>query len=140
MVKSNYKSSKQRSAILTLLRSTKTHPTAAWLFERLRTDIPGLSLGTVYRNLSTLKDQGLLQVLSPGDGMDRFDADVSGHYHVVCEGCGKVDDLPQGIDRGLEIDAARETGYTITSHRVFFYGICPGCAKMGYHPESGQDG
>lgn len=46
------KYSKQREALLTLLRSTRSHPSADWLYENLRKEFPNISLGTVYRNLA----------------------------------------------------------------------------------------
>ena len=52
------KYSKQREALLTLLRSTRSHPSADWLYENLRKEFPNISLGTVYRNLNLLTDIG----------------------------------------------------------------------------------
>jgi len=151
-MKSERRNTKQRTAILDLLMSTKTHPTAAWLHERLKPDFPGLSLGTVYRNLSVLDAEGRILTLESGTGIDRFDADTSRHYHVVCTACGRVDDVPFGTgespaaDEGREAsseagdqarsiappdirdsDAERASGYRITAHRLDFFGICPAC-------------
>lgn len=52
------KYSKQREALLTLLRSTRSHPSADWLYENLRKEFPNISLGTVYRNLAQLAENG----------------------------------------------------------------------------------
>ena len=54
-----FRQSKQRTRILELLRSTEIHPTADWFYEKLKNEFPQLSLGTVYRNLSILVEQGL---------------------------------------------------------------------------------
>jgi len=121
----------QRKAIIELLQSTKSHPTAASLHERLRGDYPEISLGTVYRNLSVLVEEGRAIALPTAGGVERFDADTGEHYHVECERCGRVDDLP--VPRGAKKDAipdgraARSTGYRITGHRLFYFGICPDC-------------
>lgn len=121
----------QRTALLELLRSTKTHPTAAWLHERLREEHKGISLGTVYRNLALLVENGLAIALPTDSGVDRFDAETGEHYHVECERCGRVDDVPaerQGRERAIRDDRAeRATGYRITGHRLFYLGICPNC-------------
>ncbi|HNY21588.1 MAG TPA: transcriptional repressor [Treponemataceae bacterium] len=121
----------QRTAILELLKSTKTHPTAAWLHERLREAYPGISLGTVYRNLALLVDEGRAISLPTAGGIDRFDADTGEHYHVECERCGRVDDVPaprRTGDAAIRDDrAARATGYRVTGHRLFYFGICPAC-------------
>lgn len=86
-----------------------------------------MSQGTVYRNLSVLSEQGLVQVLRSGSTYDRFDADTSVHYHVVCERCGRVDDLPLPAERERERIAGEVSGYRITGHRIDYYGICPDC-------------
>ena len=54
------KHSRKRDAILACLRSTTCHPTAEWVYQQLKPAIPDLSLGTVYRNLSMFKDEGLV--------------------------------------------------------------------------------
>jgi Fe2+ or Zn2+ uptake regulation protein len=121
--------SKHRSELLALLRSTKSHPTAAWLLERLRETIPSISLGTVYRNLGLLVESGEILSLQSESGIDRFDADTSVHYHVQCTDCGRVDDLALPAETERDALAAGASGYLISSHRIFYYGICPGCQK-----------
>lgn len=124
-----YRLSKQRSAMLDLLRSTASHPTALWLYERLKPDFPNLSLGTVYRNLSVLEKQGSVLVLRGSEGSSHFDADTSLHYHVLCERCGRIDDAGFSPSADLAAQAQDATGYRITAHRVDFYGVCPSCQK-----------
>ena len=59
---------RKRDAILTCLRQTKVHPSADWVYNQLKPEIPDLSLGTVYRNLSLFKEQGLINSLEPFHG------------------------------------------------------------------------
>ncbi len=144
--KGDFRNTKQRTAILELLRATRSHPKASWIHERLKPEFPDISLGTVYRNLSVLAEQGLILALPTGDGTDRFDADTGEHYHVLCERCGRVDDVPYRPGAGAANDAGGEspdadtrvplirdgdaalaTGYRVTGHRLFFFGICPDC-------------
>ncbi len=122
-----HRQTKQRRALLDLLRSTKSHPTAAWLYDGLRKNHPEMSQGTVYRNLSVLAEQGLVQVLRSGSAQDRFDADTSLHYHVACTRCGRVDDLPLPPETERNKAAEALSGYRITGHRIDYYGICPEC-------------
>lgn len=124
-----YKRSAQREKTLELLRSTKEHPTASWLYDRLKVDFPDLSLGTVYRNLGILREQGLLTVLPSGSTYDRFDADTKPHYHFVCERCGAVEDLPLPVDAEIERRAAEASGHRVTGHRVEVFGLCARCSK-----------
>ena len=68
--------SKQREAIITVLRDMKTHPTASAVYEKAREIIPNISLGTVYRNLAALRESGDILAISIGDGFDHFDSDI----------------------------------------------------------------
>lgn len=65
--------SRQREAILQVLRSTDTHPSASAVYNEVRKLIPNISLGTVYRNLAALAEDGSVLSLSVGDGYEHFD-------------------------------------------------------------------
>ena len=123
--------SKQRAALLELLNSTKEHPTAAWLYERLREQYPSISLGTVYRNLSFLAEQGKVQILRGGSGFDRFDGNVAPHSHITCMACGRVADADCAIPGEAEAEKVAEeaSGFKVLYHSLDFYGICPECLR-----------
>ena len=87
------KKSKQREKIFYALKGTRSHPTAEWIYEEVRGDLPNISLGTVYRNLHVLKQQGKILELDFGEGTRRYDAFTHDHYHFICEECGSVKDL-----------------------------------------------
>ncbi|MBN1698981.1 MAG: transcriptional repressor [Spirochaetales bacterium] len=125
----NFKRSRQRDKILALLRSTASHPTADWLYGRLKDEFPHLSLGTVYRNLNILIRQGLVKKIDFGSTFDRFDANIDRHYHFVCERCGTVIDLAIPFDEGLNERVASVTPFTVTRHRIEFYGMCDQCKE-----------
>lgn len=127
IVRKRFKRSRQRERILETLRSTKSHPTAGWVYDELKRDYPELSLGTVYRNLNILRELGLVNVLRSGSTFDRFDADTSPHYHFVCEECGKVDDVELSVDLDLESKVSSLMGRVVTGHRLDFFGLCPNC-------------
>jgi Fur family peroxide stress response transcriptional regulator len=129
--KTPYKKSKQRERILELLQSTGTHPTADWLYERLKEEFPSLSLGTVYRNVRILIDQGFLQKLDFGSTFDRFDARTEPHYHFICDRCGAVFDVEMRVDEELNKRAVREGKFQVRGHRIEFFGVCERCGKKG---------
>lgn len=120
--------SRNRQAILNCLRATDTHPTAEWVFARLRPTHPSLSLATVYRNLAQLKEAGLVNSMGIVQGKEHFDADVSPHTHVLCVRCERLTDVPDvSVPPDLLASVAGATGFDLSAHGVQFSGLCPDC-------------
>ncbi|CCU79578.1 Peroxide stress regulator PerR, FUR family [Halanaerobium saccharolyticum subsp. saccharolyticum DSM 6643] len=120
---------KQRKAILKVLKNTKSHPTADWIYEKVRKEIPNISLGTVYRNLNVLAENGKIKVLDYGSNHSRYDGVPDHHYHFRCEKCGGVFDLDVDLSSDLNKKINNETEFTVHSHRLEFSGICPDCQQ-----------
>ncbi|UCE20393.1 MAG: transcriptional repressor [Gemmatimonadota bacterium] len=124
----NIRQTRQRETILEILRSTHCHPTADWVYEQARKIIPNISLGTVYRNLNFLAKQN--QVLRfEHDHVCRYDGYTENHYHFVCTDCGRVCDINVPIDTTLNRRVARGSGYSVSSHRAMFFGLCSECKR-----------
>ncbi len=121
------KRSRQRDLLLEILRGTTCHPDADWVFTRMREQLPNVSLGTVYRNLSRLAEEGIILKLDVGQNADRFDGCNAPHYHLACNGCGAVVDLPLAYTTALNTAATEESGCEIEGHSLLFYGKCPSC-------------
>lgn len=124
-----YRKSKQREHILAYLESTDAHPTAQMIFDGIRAEFPHLSLGTVYRNLNILVEQGKVRRLQYGSTFDRYDADVYEHYHFICEQCGKVYDLLLEPEEDLEKLAEQNSAHSVNGHKIDFFGICVECRR-----------
>ncbi len=128
------KHSRKRDAILACLRSTPTHPSADWIYARLKPEIPDLSLGTVYRNLNLFREEGLIVSVGVVDGLERFDADVSPHMHFICSRCGAVIDAGTAeMSERLALCGAR-CG-EVESCRITFSGVCSHCASGASAPD-----
>jgi Fur family transcriptional regulator, peroxide stress response regulator len=121
------KRSRQREKIHQVLGKTVSHPTAEWVYEQVRTQIPHISLGTVYRNLHILTAQGKIQELDFGEGLHRYDATVEQHYHFVCTRCGAVKDLELPQQQDLHDRVRDIVPGTVTGHRLDYFGICTDC-------------
>ena len=117
--------SKQRETILELLRGTMEHPTAEWVYQHIREDIPNISLGTVYRNLNYLVEQGLAVKVDHDGEAERFDARTDSHHHLICEKCGDIIDY----DGPVTVQMGPVKGFEIREQRVQIYGLCSGCAR-----------
>jgi Fur family peroxide stress response transcriptional regulator len=125
----NRKHSRKRDEILAVIRSTASHPSARWVYERLRPAMPALSLGTVYRNISLFQEEGELVSLGVVQGEERFDGRVEPHPHFVCSRCGKIIDIPEIPNETLESigDLGKEGGLKIEPRRTVFFGLCGDC-------------
>jgi Fur family peroxide stress response transcriptional regulator len=121
------KHSVKRDAVLEKLRSTKSHPTALWLYEELRKDIPDISLGTVYRNLSVFKDEGLIISVGVVNGQERFDANTLEHTHFICLDCGDVIDIDADIDPALREHVEKNHGVDVLMQQLTLFGRCDKC-------------
>lgn len=116
----------QREQIYQAVCGTRDHPTAEMVYHTLKPELPRLSLGTVYRNLHQMAQEGRLMEL---DGpVARFDAVTTPHAHLRCDRCGGLTDL-EGLayDAGLD-RLAEKNGCIVTGHSLLFNGICPACA------------
>lgn len=123
------KFSRQREAIKEYLANTTEHPTADTVYMKIRAIYPNISLGTVYRNLNLLAEQGEIIKIKCHDGSDRFDGRAKPHYHFVCNNCRSVLDLEmESIDHINKIAGAGFKG-KIEGHETFFYGKCPNCLE-----------
>ena len=122
------KYSRQREAVCLFLKDRTDHPTAETIYDGLRTDFPNISLGTVYRNLSLLSEMGQIQRIS-GDNCDRYDPNPAPHYHVQCDVCGCVEDLPMTSMDSLNQLAQAHLGGTVRSHTLMFHGTCSHCLQ-----------
>ena len=119
--------SKQREAILRVLKETTAHPTAEQIYEQVRKEIPNISLGTVYRHLRLLKEEGRISELDVIGAFSRYDAKTENHYHFICEQCGNIFDLDEPVDRDLDEKVARKTGFKVSNHSLAFHGLCKDC-------------
>jgi len=120
--------SRQREEIYSVLKSTKSHPTAEWIYEQVRKVDPTISLGTVYRNLGQLCEQGKAITVAAADNKTHYDGCVDDHAHYVCEVCGRVFDLDDAVE--LPSELARKE-FTVTRSACVYYGVCKECKAAG---------
>jgi Fur family transcriptional regulator, peroxide stress response regulator len=118
----------QRLAILEVLVQSNGHPSAEDIYRQLVKSFPTMSPATVYKTLSLLKSQGEVLELEFSDLANRYDGKKPyPHPHVICTECGLIVDQ---TFLGLEEITGRvmaETGFTISTHRLDFFGVCPNC-------------
>lgn len=126
----HYRMTPQRLALLRLVAISEAHPSAAHLYEQVQAQFPDMSLATVYKTLNVLKELGEVLELGFSDDDNRFDGrQPAPHPHLICTCCRKIVDLDAVPVAELTSEMARQTGFEILSHRLDFYGLCPGCRQ-----------
>jgi Fur family transcriptional regulator, ferric uptake regulator len=117
----------QRRVVLEELCQMNSHPTAAELYAVVRRRLPRISLGTVYRNLEVLHEDGKIGKMEFAGGESRFDGTIEPHDHLRCTECGWIQDIfPE--DSGSRPTAPAEmAGFVVTGYRLEYQGFCPRC-------------
>lgn len=120
--------SRQRELIHQSLMQSHEHPTAEMVYQALKPSNPNLSLGTVYRNLNLLSEEGAIRRMP--FPVERYDADLAPHPHLQCRACGSVYDLqlPE-YDANLDQRVSEATGHDVERHDLVFFGTCYRCTK-----------
>lgn len=120
--------SRKREAIRAALMEAKCHPSAEWIYTKLKAEMPDLSLATVYRNLNEMKQNGEIQSVAFFDGKERFDSDMSKHSHFICDCCGRIDDF-NCVKHNEAIDRWAQSCFDgqIDFHTLVFHGVCRDC-------------
>ncbi len=119
--------SNQRDIIINNLRDRHDHPTANDIYQDVREVMPGISLGTVYRNLNQLADGGIILRIPQADSSDRFDGNIQPHYHVCCSKCGRVEDIDVTFPKSFISRIQREYGFEVDAGGTVIQGICRDC-------------
>jgi len=129
------RNTRQRQVILDVVKQSHRHPTADEVYEKVRAQLPRVSLGTVYRNLDVLAASGDIVRLAPGRTQMRFDGNLAPHYHMTCIHCGRVEDLPVAPSDNpvdiLEKVTSHLTKYGVFGHKLEFVGVCAECKANG---------
>lgn len=118
----------QRLAIYRALLAATDHPGPEALFERLHGEMPSLSLATVYKTLDTLVDLGAVHEVFGAGTEKRYDANLERHHHLVCERCGRIDDVYEPRFDRLK-PPRRLRGFRARDVRVQIGGVCARCRR-----------
>ena len=122
--------SKQRELILNEVRNNHLHPTADIIYTNLKKDNPGLSLGTVYRNLSQLTEHGFISKLSMPNQSDRFDMNTKPHAHLICENCNNIFDIESSYIDTFINDLSKKEDIEVSNYDIILKGICNNCKNL----------
>ena len=119
---------RQRELIYSIVTAAPEHRTAEEIYDLAREQMPSLARGTVYRNLGILVEEGQLRRLETPHSPARYDRESRPHPHLVCQQCGRVEDLT--MPEGLLEPMARQLGIDLTGYDLKLYHVCPACRGM----------
>ncbi|MCF7808921.1 MAG: transcriptional repressor [Candidatus Marinimicrobia bacterium] len=114
--------SAQRELIHSIIMDTISHPTADWIYDRAREKMPKISLGTVYRNLKQLEDEGMIRSLLE-ENMTRYDGNIQPHHHLRCNICGDLIDVDIP-DTNLRKGIQKDYQFEVDEIEMVFFGTC----------------
>ena len=120
-------STKQREAVLQVIRESEAHLTANEVFDNARQLLPGISFATVYNSLRYLKNEGLIGEVRFGTDATRYDRTLTRHDHAICKNCGKLVDMELAIPNALLEEAANMSRFEPESIELMLRGLCPEC-------------
>jgi Fur family ferric uptake transcriptional regulator len=121
----------QRQLILEAVRAGKGHITPDQVYNRVSRKAPALNRATVYRNLEFLAEQHLITSTDVGSGGKVYEiASQEPHHHLVCENCGKAEQINHSIMQRAFKQIEREHGFKVTTSHLALFGLCQDCQSQ----------
>ena len=128
LLRSRYRLTKQRAAVLRAL-DDGAHLDAEAILTRVRGELAGVSLGTVYRTLEILRSIGLVQVVTlPGEAT-RYEAALEKHHHLFCSACRLLTNILLPALSPIVAQVAGTHEFSNTDYALTITGLCPACAS-----------
>jgi Fur family peroxide stress response transcriptional regulator len=121
----------QRQAVYRCLAETDEHPSAEMVYEKVRAQMPNISLDTVNRTLLTFSEIGAAFVVEGTGDVRRFDGNLDNHQHFKCIKCKRIIDFHhEGFDN-IAIPEGFEEKFELLRTTVYLEGICDRCRTAG---------
>ena len=122
---SSIKVTPQRLSIVDELRG-QVHMSVDELYEAIKKKFPSISLATVYKNINAMLDKSFILEVKIPNQKSKYELAKESHSHVMCEECGKVEDITLDLGDITQM-AANLTQYKINDDALVLSGICPSC-------------
>lgn len=123
------KYSRQRERIAAIFFGMSGHVSVDELVLRVRREDRRVSIATVYRTMKVLVEGGVALARNFGDGQTRYEvaAGRAHHDHLVCAGCGTIEEFSEPDIEALQAAVASRHGFEVSHHRLELYGRCRRC-------------
>lgn len=105
------------------------HASADEVYERVRPHLESTSMQSVYNALGDFAAAGLVRRIEPAGHPMLFELRVDdNHHHLVCTGCGAVEDVDCAVGPSPCLTPSDNRGFVVSSAEVTYWGLCPACA------------
>ncbi len=121
------RATRQRAAVLGLLRSTDCHVTALEVFRAVSREHRRVSKKTIYEVLDSLVRAGLALCITDGGEPYRYEAAKGRHYHARCRVCDRLFDVPAKADGPIRGSTPLPEGFLLEEISVTLRGVCQRC-------------
>lgn len=129
MLSRGLRSTEQRRLIVDHFFRASGHETIDTLLEAVRATDAHIGYATVYRTMKMLVESGVANEQRFGDGFTRYELNdtATHHDHLICSGCGRIDEFEEPLIEELQERVARRYGYTLMDHKLELHGLCADC-------------
>lgn len=125
----------QRMVIYRAIAASQAHPTPEAVYEQVRREMPTISLGTVYKNIRTFTQAGLLREVNILHDSLRLDANLGEHHHLVCLRCKTIIDIPHENLAPVQLNRGLPPGFELKRATIELLGVCANCADENHNTE-----
>ena len=118
-----------RIVILDILKAADSPLTPKQILSLIALKKPDLA--TIYRNLTLMESLGIINSVDLGEGFKRYEINrpESHRHHILCRGCGKIEDIEGCGLQEMEKKISKKIGFKIEKHHLEFFGLCSVCRK-----------
>lgn len=118
-----------RLAVLSFLAEQTNPQDAETIYKHVQAEHTAADRATIYRILDVFTDKGLANRLEFGEGKYRYELAGQEHHHLICESCGKIEDISDCHIADLEQEITQKKGFKVKRHSLEFYGVCASCQR-----------
>jgi Fur family ferric uptake transcriptional regulator len=117
-----------RLATLHLFETHNKPVDAQHLIDHLHKEL-GIDRVTVFRILNVFTEKGLIRKVEFGEGKARYELNKGEHHHLICQVCGKIEEIENCHIDEFKKEIKQKTGFIVKQHSLEFFGVCKDCQK-----------
>ena len=127
LIKFGLKETKPRLAILEIIEKEDSPIDVSHIIDHVQKSDRSIDPATIYRTLETFNDKGIIKRLEFGEGKFRYELNSEDHHHLICENCGRVEDIKDDVMQKWEKEILKTKGFSVKRHNLEFFGLCRNC-------------